>query len=702
MNNRMGKKLKNKTLIIVILLLIAAMAAMISAWQFSRSEEKRETLVWQSHLSLVLNGRSDVLSKWINKQKEVIELLSQNSSVQLYFTNLNNDMGLDRSAAEAMKEYLLPLLSDRALENGYISSQNEAGYQIKANIEKHHDAGIALTDAQGQIITSTLSMPTVPDDVKTYLSKDAVQNTHLIGPYMGENGLPTVAIIAPIFAIDGDQKSGALGFVIAIRMLGNEFFELLKQPGETVLTANNYLIVKKDGMIHYIQNIRETDPDYQPSLSAETPLLAAEYAYENPGKMGVMMNSSGEWVLVSGKMIDGTNWMLVRTIDRSEALSDTVARKRNILIISFLIIISFAAILVLVWRHSISVRLEKAVRKQKALLRKYENLSEFMSIVTNSQPSEITAVDENGHYTFVNSKAATMANSRPEDMIGKQPSAILGRAKVRIDEVHCEKVLTDNKIVSEIRNVGPTDNPKTIKASYIPMLISDGKAHQEKGVLIIKDDITEIEQNRLKRELGLKSLVSTLTMIIASRDPYSAAHSQRVVAVTKILSAELQVDDTTSATAELAGAMMNLGKILVPREILTKPTNLTREELTTIRSSMLKSADLVQDIEFEGPVAETLRQMQAHWDGSGQPSGLSGEDILLSARIVSVANAFVGMISMRAHRQGMEMNKAVQILMNDADRIYDRRPVIALMNYLENKNGYSIWADFSEPPADVG
>ncbi|HPF45788.1 MAG: hypothetical protein KDF58_02855 [Alphaproteobacteria bacterium] len=702
MNNRMGKELKNRTLIIVIILMIAAIVSMISAWQFSKSEEERENLVWQSRLSLVLNGRSDVLSKWINKQKAVIGQISQNSSVQLYFTNLNIDMGLDGSATEAMKEYLLPLLSDRALEYGYISNQNDAGFQIKANIETRHDAGIALADTQGQILASTLLMPEFPDAVKAYISEDAIQDTHFIGPFMGENGLPTVAIIAPIFAIDRDKNSRALGFVIAMRLLGNEFFELLKQPGESALTAKNYLIVKKDGMIHYIQNIRETDSDFQPPLSVGTPSLAAEYAYENPGRMGVMMNSSGERVLVSGKMIDGTNWMLVRTIDRSEALSDTVVRKRNILIISFLVIISFAAILVLVWRHSISVRLEKALRKQKALLRKYENLSEFMSIVTNSQPSEITAVGENGTYTFVNLKAAMGAKSRPEDMVGKQPSAVLGRAKVRIDEVHCEKVLADNKIVTEIRNVGTKDHPKTVKASYIPMLISDGKVHQEKGVLIIKDDITEIEQNRLKRELGLKSLVSTLTMIIASRDPYSAAHSQRVVAVTKVLSKELKVDETISATAELAGAMMNLGKILVPREILTKPTNLTREELITIRSSMLKSADLVQDIEFEGPVAETLRQIQAHWDGSGQPLGLSGEDILLSARIVSVANAFVGMISARAHRQGMDMKKAVQILMNDADRIYDRRPVIALMNYLENKDGYKLWADFSEPPADVG
>ena len=233
------------------------------------------------------------------------------------------------------------------------------------------------------------------------------------------------------------------------------------------------------------------------------------------------------------------------------------------------------------------------------------------------------------------------------------------------------------------------------------MLIGDDKDIQEKGVLIVKDDITALEQNRIKREVGLKSLVSTLTMIIGSRDPYSAAHSERVVLVTNMLSKELMVDETTAATAELAGAMMNLGKILVPRELLVKPTNLTVDELTIIRSSMLKSADLVEDIEFEGPVAETLRQIQAHWDGSGQPKNLAGEEILLSARMVSVANAFVGMVSARAHRSGMDMEKAVRILLTDSDTIYDRRPVVALMNYLENKGGIKEWHSFNNPPQEL-
>jgi HD-GYP domain-containing protein (c-di-GMP phosphodiesterase class II) len=187
-------------------------------------------------------------------------------------------------------------------------------------------------------------------------------------------------------------------------------------------------------------------------------------------------------------------------------------------------------------------------------------------------------------------------------------------------------------------------------------------------------------------------------MIIGSRDPFSRTHSERVVLVTKMLCKELDVDETTAVTAELAGAMMNLGKILVPREILTKPGKLSEGELKVIRDSMLKSADMIEGIEFEGPVCETLRQFQAHWDGTGEPSGLSGDDILLSARIVSVANTFVGMTSARAHRNGLDMLLAITMMMEEGGKKYDRRPVIALMNFIENKGGLSEWKHFGSKP----
>ena len=147
--------------------------------------------------------------------------------------------------------------------------------------------------------------------------------------------------------------------------------------------------------------------------------------------------------------------------------------------------------------------------------------------------------------------------------------------------------------------------------------------------------------------------------------------------------------------------MMNVGKILVPSDVLTRSDSLDVDELRQIRNSIQASAELLRGVEFDGPVVETLRQLQEYWDGSGGPRGLAGEEILLPARIVSVANAFVAIISPRAWRAGASFDDAIEIFMPDSGRRYDRRAVTALVNQLENRGARNEWNDFADSPTAV-
>ena len=144
-----------------------------------------------------------------------------------------------------------------------------------------------------------------------------------------------------------------------------------------------------------------------------------------------------------------------------------------------------------------------------------------------------------------------------------------------------------------------------------------------------------------------------------------------------------------------------LGKLLLPRELLTKQDELTDDERETLRLSVQNSADLLAGVDFEGPVLATIRQMQAHWDGSG-PQGLSGEAIEVTARVLAVVNAFVGMVSARAYRDAIPFNRACAILQDGAGTTFDRRPVSALINYLDNREGRDKWSHFSERPEIPG
>ena len=109
---------------------------------------------------------------------------------------------------------------------------------------------------------------------------------------------------------------------------------------------------------------------------------------------------------------------------------------------------------------------------------------------------------------------------------------------------------------------------------------------------------------------------------------------------------------------------------------------------------------MLQHIPFLEPALSIVLCHQERWDGSGVPQGRKGEQILLPARVVAVANAFVGMISPRAHRKGLDFDAAIETLRNETGSAYDARVVSALINYLDNRGGRKSWKDFhTQSPA---
>src|SRR5690606_2485967 len=143
---------------------------------------------------------------------------------------------------------------------------------------------------------------------------------------------------------------------------------------------------------------------------------------------------------------------------------------------------------------------------------------------------------------------------------------------------------------------------------------------------------------------NLEKLVDTLVTIIDARDPHAAQHSVHVGELSALIAREMVADQSVIATTRIAGTLLNVGKILVPSALLTSDRPLGDAEMRAVRESILRGGDLLEGVAFDGPVAEAIRQAQEHVDGSGMPHGLTGDKIILPARIVAVANAFVALV----------------------------------------------------------
>lgn len=280
------------------------------------------------------------------------------------------------------------------------------------------------------------------------------------------------------------------------------------------------------------------------------------------------------------------------------------------------------------------------------------------------------------------------------DLVGKPVGNVLGPDAAKPHLANAAKAREAKERQRTIIAAEDDSAGRTRQVDYIPI----GDSHEvEDGVLVVERDITAEVGARAKRERGLLDLVRTLVALVDKRDPYAAHHSTRVAMVAQAIAREMNLGDAVVQTVGFAGSLMNLGKILVPTELLTKTGQLNEEELGLIRGSLRATADFLEGIDFGGPVVETLRQLSEHWDGSGQPHGLKGTAILAEARVVAVANAFVTLASPRAYRAGMPLDEAIEKIRAQAGTVFDRRAVTALENSLENRGGRDAWADFGKP-----
>ncbi|MCH7554877.1 MAG: hypothetical protein IIC08_02595 [Proteobacteria bacterium] len=153
--------------------------------------------------------------------------------------------------------------------------------------------------------------------------------------------------------------------------------------------------------------------------------------------------------------------------------------------------------------------------------------------------------------------------------------------------------------------------------------------------------------------------------------------------VARAIAKEMELDAVDADCVEITGRVMNLGKITVPQNILTKTEALTDEEFRLLRGVIGISADLLEGVEFDGPVVATLRELH---ENAGD-AVFKVEVLLLTTRIVAVANVFVALTSPRAYRTGMTFDEALDTLLQHRENSDTRRVVLSLANFVDNHGG---------------
>lgn len=200
------------------------------------------------------------------------------------------------------------------------------------------------------------------------------------------------------------------------------------------------------------------------------------------------------------------------------------------------------------------------------------------------------------------------------------------------------------------------------------------------NVLRTAGNIHMMELRRQKKELAKRKrqlekvslqMIQTLSTTIEAKDEYARGHSHRVAEYAALITGELGWSSEEIMNLKYAAHLHDIGKIGIPDMLLNKPARLTPEEYSVIKEHTVIGAEILKNISLIPHVAEVARSHHEHYDGTGYPDGLAGEDIPLSARIVAIADSYDAMNSRRIYRNALPPEKIFEEIENNRGIQFD-------------------------------
>ena len=320
----------------------------------------------------------------------------------------------------------------------------------------------------------------------------------------------------------------------------------------------------------------------------------------------------------------------------------------------------------------IGISIKNAIAHQKIK----ESEECFRSLSENA-PDIIYTLGIKGKFTYINPVVETILGYRPEEIIGRY----------FIDIVRKEDVHRCIEFFKQVR-----DHQQTIKEEMGILLHKDGTERYFSfscapnfdseshfiGVVGTFKNMTDIRKSEMelkksfeKLQSVMSSTIDAISIIVESRDPYTAGHQRRVTQLATAIACELALSKEKIDLIRMGSLIHDIGKIYIPSEILTKPMKLNDIEYAMIKSHPEVARKILKQVDFIPTVVDMVYQHHERIDGSGYPRKLKRDDILIEARILAVADTVEAMATHRPYRASLGIEKALEEIENQRGILYD-------------------------------
>jgi len=319
-----------------------------------------------------------------------------------------------------------------------------------------------------------------------------------------------------------------------------------------------------------------------------------------------------------------------------------------------------------------------------------KNIKDELEMLLDSVPAIIFYKDIEGRIIRANKALADSLKVPIKDIVGKTTEELFPKEQAENMRKDDKEVMISGKSKRNI--IQPYTTPDGIR-----YLISDKVPYRDKegkvtGVIGLAKDITvqkkseeELQQSYQRLKKTMDAAIDTMSRIIEAKDPYTSNHQHRVCQLAVPLARELHLTEDRVEGIRIASLIHDIGKIGLPTEILSKPGKLTDIEFSLIKDHSQIGYDILKSIEFSYPIAEIVLQHHERLNSSGYPNNLKGDEILLEAKIIGVADVVEAMSSFRPYRPALGIDAALEEISKNKGILYDPEVVDACIKLFKEK-----------------
>jgi putative nucleotidyltransferase with HDIG domain len=197
------------------------------------------------------------------------------------------------------------------------------------------------------------------------------------------------------------------------------------------------------------------------------------------------------------------------------------------------------------------------------------------------------------------------------------------------------------------------------------------RAHRLFAKLRAQRDLADVDCRMTRLESSFLEVVRHWSATIESKDEYTQGHCERVADIACALAARDGLDEQSLFWFRIGAMLHDVGKLVVPSEILNKPSRLTAEEWELMKQHPRVGVEMLAEIEFPWDVRPIVESHHERWDGAGYPQGLKGEQIPRTARILCIADVYDALTSERSYKRALGHNEAIEIMRRDVGKQFD-------------------------------